>query len=256
MGAVYHARQLSLDRSVAIKVLPPELARNRNFIQRFEREAKSLARINHANILQIYDFGEDQALGIYFMVIEYVDGWDLGEVMRRQPTLSQIETLDILRQALLGLEQAAEKGVIHRDIKPDNLMVGTTGLCKVSDFGLAKGSSGGSEVTSVGVRVGTPAFMSPEQCDGVDVDSRSDVYNLGCTAYLMLTGRLPFDGDESRYPDALLVIHIDQEHLLPTACYSYADGERSRLLGSYVYTDLRINTGLGDSDFDPDLIDF
>ena len=195
MGAVYHARQLSLDRSVAIKVLPPELARNRNFIQRFEREAKSLARINHANILQIYDFGDDQALGVYFMVIEYVDGWDLGELMRRQPTLSQIETLDILRQALLGLEQAAEKGVIHRDIKPDNLMVGLNGLCKVSDFGLAKGSSSDSEVTSVGVRVGTPAFMSPEQCDGVEVDSRSDVYNLGCTAFLMLTGHLPYDGE-------------------------------------------------------------
>ncbi len=195
MGAVYHARQLSLDRSVAIKVLPPELARNRNFIQRFEREAKSLARINHANILQIYDFGDDQALGVYFMIIEYVDGWDLGELMRRQPTLSQIETLDILRQALLGLEQAAEKGVIHRDIKPDNLMVATNGLCKVSDFGLAKGSAGDSEVTSVGVRVGTPAFMSPEQCDGVEVDSRSDVYNLGCTAFLMLTGHLPYDGE-------------------------------------------------------------
>ena len=195
MGAVYHARQLSLDRSVAIKVLPPELARNRNFIQRFEREAKSLARINHANILQIYDFGDDPQLGIYFMVIEYVDGWDLGEVLRRQPTLSQIETLDILRQALLGLEQATEKGVIHRDIKPDNLMVAASGLCKVSDFGLAKGSASDSEVTSVGVRVGTPAFMSPEQCDGVEVDTRSDVYNLGCTAFLMLTGHLPYDGE-------------------------------------------------------------
>jgi len=195
MGAVYHARQLSLDRSVAIKVLPPELARNRNFIQRFEREAKSLTRINHANILQIYDFGDDPQQGVYFMIIEYVDGWDLGEVLRRQPTLSQIETLDILRQALLGLEQAAEKGVIHRDIKPDNLMVATSGLCKVSDFGLAKGSAGDSEVTSVGVRVGTPAFMSPEQCDGVEVDTRSDVYNLGCTAFLMLTGHLPYDGE-------------------------------------------------------------
>jgi serine/threonine protein kinase len=195
MGAVYHARQLSLDRSVAIKVLPPELARNSNFIQRFEREAKSLARINHANILQIYDFGDDPQLGIYFMVIEYVDGWDLGEVLRRQPTLSQIETLDIIRQALLGLEQANEKDVIHRDIKPDNLMIATSGLCKVSDFGLAKGSPSDSEVTSVGVRVGTPAFMSPEQCDGADVDSRSDVYNLGCTASLMLTGRLPYDGE-------------------------------------------------------------
>ncbi|MEK7411981.1 MAG: protein kinase [Planctomycetota bacterium] len=195
MGSVYHATQLSLDRSVAIKVLPPELARNRNFIQRFEREAKSLARINHPNILQIYDFGEDVQLGVYFMIIEYVDGWDIGELLRRQPYLSQVESMDIVRQALLGLEQAAEKGVIHRDIKPDNLMLSTSGLCKVSDFGLAKGHHDETEVTTVGVRVGTPAFMSPEQCDGVDVDSRSDVYNLGCTVFLMLTGRLPYDGE-------------------------------------------------------------
>ncbi|MCS6969929.1 MAG: protein kinase [Planctomycetes bacterium] len=195
MGAVYHARQLSLERSVAIKILPPELARNRSFIQRFEREAKSLARINHPNILQIYDFGEERRLGIYFMVIEFVDGWDLGEILHRQGRLSQLETVDIVRQALLGLEQAAEKGVIHRDIKPDNLMMSTQGVCKVSDFGLAKALIGTTEVTSIGVRVGTPAFMSPEQCDGVEIDSRSDVYNLGCTAFLMLTGRLPYEGE-------------------------------------------------------------
>ncbi len=204
MGAVYHARQLSLDRSVAVKVLPPELARNKNFIQRFEREAKSLARINHANILHIYDFGEDQALGIYFMIIEFVEGRDLGEILHEQYTLGQIEVLDIVRQASLGLEQAAEKGVIHRDIKPDNLMLTADGLCKVSDFGLAKGYGAEKDVTSVGVRVGTPAFMSPEQCDGVDVDFRSDIYNLGCTAFLALTGHLPFDADT---PFAIMLKH-------------------------------------------------
>ncbi len=204
MGAVYHARQLSLDRSVAVKVLPPELARNKNFIQRFEREAKSLARINHANILHIYDFGEDQALGIYFMIIEYVEGRDLGEILHEQYTLGQIEVLDIVRQASLGLEQAAEKGVIHRDIKPDNLMLTADGLCKVSDFGLAKGYGAEKDVTSIGVRVGTPAFMSPEQCDGVDVDFRSDIYNLGCTAFLALTGHLPFDADT---PFAIMLKH-------------------------------------------------
>ncbi len=195
MGSVYHARQLSLERSVAIKVLPPDLARNRNFIQRFEREAKSLAKINHPNILHIYDFGEEPQLKLYFMIIEFVDGTDLGEVLNQRTTLPQLEILDLIRQAAAGLEMAAAKGVIHRDIKPDNLMIADNGICKVSDFGLAKGYGEENEVTSVGVRVGTPAFMSPEQCDGVEVDYRSDVYNLGCTAFLCLTGRLPFDGE-------------------------------------------------------------
>jgi serine/threonine protein kinase len=204
MGTVYHARQLSLERSVAIKVLPPELARNRNFITRFEREGKSLAKINHPNILHIYDYGEDQQLGIYFMIIEFVEGRDLGDMLHESYTLGQIEVLDILRQASMGLEQAAEKGVIHRDIKPDNLMITKEGICKVSDFGLAKGNGAEKDVTSIGVRVGTPAFMSPEQCDGDDVDFRSDIYNLGCTAFLALTGQLPYDADT---PFAIMLKH-------------------------------------------------
>lgn len=204
MGAVYHARQLSLDRSVAIKVMPSELARNRNFIQRFEREAKSLARINHPNILHIYDFGEDQDHGIYFMIIEFVDGRDLGEVLRARDVISQGEALDIVRQALLALETASEKGVIHRDIKPDNLMIAKDGTCKVSDFGLAKGYGDFTEVTTAGVRVGTPAFMSPEQCDGGEIDARSDVYSLGCTTFLALTGHLPFNGDS---PFSIMLKH-------------------------------------------------
>ncbi len=204
MGSVYHARQLSLERSVAIKVLPPELARNRNFITRFEREAKSLARINHPNILHIYDFGEDQQLGIYFMIIEFVEGRDVGDLLHECYTLGQVEVLDIVRQAAMGLEQAAEKGVIHRDIKPDNLMLTKEGICKVSDFGLAKATTAEKEVTTIGVRVGTPAFMSPEQCDGDDVDFRSDIYNLGCTAFLALTGQLPYDADT---PFAIMLKH-------------------------------------------------
>lgn len=207
MGSVYHARQLSLDRSVAIKVLPPDLARNRNFIQRFEREAKSLAKINHPNILHIYDFGEEASLKLYFMIIEFVDGTDLGEVLNRRTTLPQLEVLDLLRQAAMGLEMAAAKGVIHRDIKPDNLMIAADGTCKVSDFGLAKGYGDENEVTSVGVRVGTPAFMSPEQCDGIEVDWRSDVYNLGCTAFLCLTGKLPFDGET---PFSIMLKHKNE----------------------------------------------
>jgi serine/threonine protein kinase len=213
MGTVYHAKQLSLDRSVAVKVLPVDLARNKNFIQRFEREAKSLARINHPNILQIYDFGDDPQLGLYFMVIEYVDGLDLGEVLNRRGLLDQVEVLDLLRQSVMGLEAATEKNVIHRDIKPDNLMISTNGLVKVSDFGLAKGYVAQVGVTAAGVRVGTPAFMSPEQCDGVEVDFRSDIYNLGATAFLCLTGRLPFDGET---PFAIMLKH--KTEAVPSLC--------------------------------------
>lgn len=213
MGTVYHAKQLSLDRSVAVKVLPVDLARNKNFIQRFEREAKSLARINHPNILQIYDFGDDPQLGLYFMVIEFVDGLDLGEVLNRRGLLDQVEVLDLLRQSVMGLEAATEKNVIHRDIKPDNLMIGGNGLVKVSDFGLAKGYVAQVGVTAAGVRVGTPAFMSPEQCDGVEVDFRSDIYNLGATAFLCLTGRLPFDGET---PFAIMLKH--KTEAVPSLC--------------------------------------
>ena len=204
MGSVYHAMQLSLERSVAVKVLPPDLARNRNFIARFEREAKNLARINHPNILHIYDFGEERDPGIYFMVIEFVEGKDLGEILHQERHLSSLKVLDVIRQASLGLEMAWEKNVIHRDIKPDNLMLTGEGIWKVMDFGLAKASDDDRDVTTVGVRVGTPAFMSPEQCDGIEVDFRSDIYSLGCTAFLALTGRLPFDGET---PFAIMLKH-------------------------------------------------
>ncbi len=204
MGAVYHARQLSLDRSVAIKLLPAELARNRGFIARFEREAKTLAAINHPNILHIYDFGEDPGLGVYFMVIEYVDGQDLGDILHERHTLAPLEVLDLVRQSLSGMDVAARKNIIHRDIKPDNLLLTRNGTWKVADFGLAKGMAADKEVTQTGVRVGTPAFMSPEQCDGVEVDVRSDIYNLGVTVFLALTGRLPYDAET---PFAIMLKH-------------------------------------------------
>lgn len=207
MGAVYHARQLSLDRSVAIKVLPPELKRDKKFLKRFEQEAKSLARINHPNIMHVYDFGEDDALGIYFMVMEFVDGLDLAEILRQKRRLPVVQVLDMMRQSALGLQQASDKGVVHRDIKPDNLMVTAEGVWKVSDFGLAKHVDALTQVTRAGIRVGTPAFMSPEQCDGKPLDFRSDIYSLGVTAYVSLSGRLPFDGES---PFAIMLKHKTQ----------------------------------------------
>ncbi|TVR16091.1 MAG: serine/threonine protein kinase [Planctomycetota bacterium] len=193
MGAVYEAIQLSLERKVALKVLNPRLRGDASFIAKLEAEAKILARINHNNILHVYDFGEDTTVSIYFMVMEYVDGSDLTELLQRRGRLGQVEALEIIRQAALGLDAAAQNGIIHRDLKPDNIMISKEGVCKVSDFGLATDISIGTG--DAAARVGTPAFMSPEQCQGLPLDVRSDVYSLGCTAYVALTGHLPFEGE-------------------------------------------------------------
>ncbi len=204
MGSVYHAKQLSLDRDVALKILPPELTSQQNFMKRFQQEARSLARINHSNIIGIYEFGEDKETKLHYMMMEFVDGEDLADLLRRRHHLTEIETLDILKQSSLGLEQAALKGIIHRDIKPDNIMMTEGGVCKVSDFGLAKNVASDSTMTNASIRVGTPAFMSPEQCDGLRLDFRSDVYSLGVTAYVMLTGHLPYNGES---PFAIMLKH-------------------------------------------------
>ena len=129
------------------------------------------------------------------MVMEFIDGSDLTELLQRQRRLGQVEALEIIRQAALGLDAAAQNGIIHRDLKPDNIMITKDGICKVSDFGLAT-DVGMSEGPDKGKkRVGTPAFMSPEQCQGSSLDVRSDVYSLGCTAYVALTGQLPFEAE-------------------------------------------------------------
>ena len=200
----YIARQLSLDRTVALKILPPELKRNTKFLQRFEQEAKSLARINHPNILHVYDFGTDREHGIYYMVMEYVEGDDLSEILQHEEKVDQIRSLQIIKQTAVGLGNAFNKGVIHRDIKPDNLMITPDGVCKVADFGLAKDVAAAVQVTNTGARVGTPAFMSPEQCDGDTIDHRSDIYSLGVTLYVALTGYLPFHADS---PFAIMLKH-------------------------------------------------
>ena len=208
MGSVYKAKQLSLDRDVALKLLPPALTSQQNFMQRFQQEARSLARVNHSNIIGIYEFGEDKEQNLHYMMMEYVAGEDLADVLRRRHHLTELETIDMLKQSALGLEQAAQQGIIHRDIKPDNIMITKDGTCKVSDFGLAKNVASDSTMTNASIRVGTPAFMSPEQCDGLKLDFRSDIYSLGVTAFVMLTGHLPFNGES---PFAIMLKHKSEE---------------------------------------------
>ena len=194
MGVIYKGRQKSLDRVVAVKVLAPHLANDANFVTRFQKEARAIARVNHPHILAVYDVGTDQ--NINYMIMELIEGESLAELQaERRGALEWREATEFVRQSAQGLEAAQATGIIHRDIKPENLMVTRKGQIKVSDFGLAKEADGTGTQTSVDSVMGTPAFMSPEQCDGKKVDGRSDIYSLGGTWYRLITGRLPFEAE-------------------------------------------------------------
>ncbi len=194
MGAVYLATQTRLDRPVAFKVLPPALMRgNPQFVERFLREAKSAARLTHTNVVQVFDAGQSD--DVHYIAMEYVAGVGLNDLLKKHNPFSEEESLEILIQAAKGLQAAADQGIIHRDVKPANLMVTKTGVVKVADFGLAKSADAESAITMSGQIMGTPAYMSPEQADGGAVDSRSDLYSLGVTFFEMITGRRPFVAD-------------------------------------------------------------
>jgi serine/threonine protein kinase/tetratricopeptide (TPR) repeat protein len=205
MGEVWLARQLSLDRPVAVKVLPRSLATQENFIERFQREAKAAASLVHPNVIQIYAYGIDE--GTPYFAMEYVEGEDLQQRMRRSQ-LDWAEIVDMMIGVGSALSIAHEKGIIHRDIKPSNVMLDKTGLVKVMDFGLAKATSGGPEaksLTSAGLIMGTPNYLSPEQGRGDPLDGRSDLYSLGIVFYELLTGSLPFRADT---PAGLIFKHV------------------------------------------------
>jgi serine/threonine-protein kinase len=207
MAEVYLAQQLSLGRQVALKVLNSELARDPNCVRRFHHEARAAAALVHAGIVQVYEVGQED--GVHFIAQEYVAGRNLGEVVRSHGSLAPPLVLDILRQVAAALSKAASQGIVHRDIKPENIMVAAgTGEVKVADFGLARvQGEGGSNLTQVGVTMGTPLYMSPEQIEGREIDSRSDIYSLGVTAYHVLSGEPPFSGDS---PLSVAVQHLNQ----------------------------------------------
>ncbi len=194
MGVVYRARDERLQRRVAIKVLPPELAFQRDIRERFTREAQTAARLSHPNIVPIHTVGEGQ--GLVYFVMGYVDGESVAARIRRRGKLPVDEARRIMMEAADALSAAHALSIIHRDIKPDNILLeGPRGRVMVTDFGIAKAlsSSSGATLTGAGVAIGTPAFMSPEQAAGErDIDGRSDVYSLGVVSYQMLTGELPF----------------------------------------------------------------
>ncbi len=190
MGVVYKARDEALDRDVAIKVLSDALANDDSVVERFNREAKSMAALNSPHIIQVYLIGEHQSAPFFCM--EYVEGESLSERLKRSGKLSVSDARQILLQAAEGLDVAHERGVIHRDIKPGNIMIGTTGRVKLADFGIAMVQDFSKRLTNTGEFVGTPGYLSPEVCIGQPVDHRSDIFALGIVFYEMLTGDIPF----------------------------------------------------------------
>jgi serine/threonine protein kinase/formylglycine-generating enzyme required for sulfatase activity len=193
MGAVYQGKQLSLDRDVAVKVILPTYADNPDYIRRFEREAKLIAQLTHQNITQIYEFGTFD--GYYLIVMEFVEGTSLKGLLANEKKLPAYAVCEMMAQIANGLSAGASKSIVHRDIKPENIQISKAGICKILDFGLAKDESGNAQMTMAGGILGTPSFMSPEQCQGKTVDYRADTYGLGTSAYYLLTGEVPYKAD-------------------------------------------------------------
>ena len=190
MAAVYEARQIDLDRRVAIKLLPPELGADDAFVERFRREAKMLGRLRHPNILAVYEFGQSAADHLFFSM-EYVEGGDLANRLKQGP-LSPAEALRLTQEICAALQAAHAQGLVHRDIKPSNILLTEDGTVKVADFGLAVLTDPAEErLTLTGGTVGTFEYAAPEQAEGGPVDSRSDLFSLGVLCYELLTGRLP-----------------------------------------------------------------
>ncbi|HEV7489681.1 MAG TPA: protein kinase, partial [Rhodanobacteraceae bacterium] len=195
MGVVYKGHETSLNRYVAIKVLADSLAHDEAVKERFLREARSMAALNDPHIIQIYFIGDDE--GQTYFVMEFVEGESLGSMLKREGKLSVEQSAKVIQQTAMGLATAHDRGVVHRDIKPGNLMINSRGAIKIADFGIALSNHDLSKkLTTTGEFVGTPGYLSPEVCLGKPVDQRSDIFSLGIVMFEMLTGRMPFT-DES-----------------------------------------------------------
>ncbi len=193
MAEVYRAHDRLLDRPVALKVLFPELSIDRSFVERFRREAQAAANLSDPNIVPVFDWGEDN--GTYFIVMEFIDGRPLSAILKTAGPLSADRTADIGAHVAAALGYAHKHGVIHRDVKPGNVLITDEGRVKVTDFGIARAINTEESLTQTGAVMGTATYFSPEQAEGMGVDARSDIYSLGVVLYEMATGRPPFLGD-------------------------------------------------------------
>lgn len=201
MASVYLAIQESFDRRVAIKVMSPQLLTDDSFAKRFLREAKIVAQLNHPHIVPVYDVG--QTGDWHYMAMEFVGGGHLKQRIR--DGMSPEEAERVLREIALALDYAGERGFVHRDVKPDNIMFREDGSAVLMDFGIARAADSDEQMTRMGTVVGTPRYMSPEQHRGGEIDARADIYSLGVVFFEMLTGRTPFSGDD---PMAIGIAHI------------------------------------------------
>ena len=193
MGRVYRARNVALDRVVALKTLAPLFAADEGFVRRFQKEARAAARLNHPNIVQIYDFGCEE--GVYFLAMEYVDGSSLRALLKKF-RFRERDALLVMRHTVAALAVAHAEGIVHRDIKPDNIMLTAKGdKVKLVDLGIAKTLGEDQSLTQTGQAVGTPEYIAPEQIRGLrDIDARADIYSLGATYFQLVTGHAPFKG--------------------------------------------------------------
>src|SRR5271165_1029888 len=192
MSTVHLALDLRLERQVAVKLLAEHLAEDPAFVSRFQREAQAAARLVHPNIVQVFDSGRDEQTGQYFIVMEYIHGQSGAEILREHGWLEPDEVLPIVLGACAGLDYAHRKGVVHRDVKPGNLLRAREGEVKLADFGIAKATEQ-SSITQVGSVLGTAAYLAPEQARGEEAGPRADLYALGVVAYQLISGRLPYE---------------------------------------------------------------
>ena len=192
MSDVYKAKDHKLNRNVAIKVLKKEFSKDKNFVSKFRVEAQSAASLIHPNIVNVYDVGEDE--GLYYIVMELIEGITLKSYIEKKKKLSARETISIAIQIANGIECAHNNQIVHRDIKPQNIMISREGKVKVTDFGIARAASSN---TMSGTAMGSVHYISPEQAGGKYVDEKSDIYSLGITMFEMITGTVPFDGEST-----------------------------------------------------------